>query len=69
MGAVSIEGYAFESNEAELVQQRRDRVQQIGHLLPFLEVKKSPSHGRTFFRGVLPTPETQGDFSSWEAVP
>lgn len=59
MGAVSIEGYAFKPNEAELVQQRRDRVQQIKHLLPSLKVTKNPDYGRTHFKGVLTTPETQ----------
>ena len=57
--AVTIEGYAFKSNESELVAQRRSRVEQIRHLLPLLEVKKNPAYGQVHFHGVLPTPETQ----------
>ena len=57
--AVVISGYAFNPDEEELVRQRRERREQIGHLLPLLKVQKNPDYGRTHFSGVLPTAETQ----------
>ena len=61
---IHIEAFATRQHKSEIAQKRQERAEKIKHFLPLLEVVKTAEPhmrpvGRTYFRGVLPTPETQ----------
>lgn len=52
---MNVEGHAFKPDEKELAAARVARYNEIKHLLPDMEMVKSPQYGKTVFSGTLKT--------------
>lgn len=52
-----IDGYAFKSTADETIAKYKARCQEIRHLIPFVEMSKTPCYGHVKFSGKLTTPE------------
>lgn len=50
---MNINGYAFEPNSEEIIEEKNKRLEEIEHLKSELDFKRTPDYKRTNFKGAI----------------